>query len=69
MLEPEYTFGTTTIYCDRKGCDNQVYHEGFDNHSDIIDACKEAGQNGWIIIKENDEYYHYCSKECKEEDE
>ena len=69
MLETESTFGTTEIYCDGKGCNAESRHEApIDNYPDIKAACDEAKQDGWIICTEDGEWYHYCSKECKEKD-
>ena len=71
MLESENTFGTVDIYCDGKGCDKSYYHDEpmMDSYPDPKEACKMAKEEGWIILKEDGEWYHYCSKECKEKDD
>ena len=67
--EFDNVFGTTYIYCDREGCKSQHDHDGIDSIQDIEEACEEAKEFGWIIFEEDNEWYHYCSEECKIEDE
>lgn len=69
MIEGESTFGNTFIYCDAEDCEQQFMHEGFDGYHDFQEACKEAKEYGWIILKEDGEYYHYCCEECKIKDD
>jgi len=65
MIDTDRCFGTTIIYCDRNGCKQDILHEGFDGYYDVGTACKEAKEEGWIIIKKDGEWYHYCSLKCK----
>lgn len=70
MLETENTFGTTYIFCDNEECKcEHVFDALIDNYPDIEEAVKDAKEYGWIIFKEDGEWYHYCSIECKELDE
>ena len=70
MLESESTFGTITIYCDNNDCKCEYFSDvSIDNYPDIEEACKNAKEYGWIIFNEDNYWYHYCSKECKEKDD
>ena len=70
MEEIEYTFGTVIFYCDIKECKSEHYWDNaIDNYPDIEEAYKDAEEFGWIIFKEDNEWYHYCSTKCKELDE
>jgi len=70
MEEIEYTFGTITLYCDLVDCKAEHYWDhAIDNYPDIEEACKDAKEYGWIIFNEDNYWWHYCSKECKEKDE
>jgi len=70
MEEIEYTFGTVNFYCDNEKCKAEHRFEALiDNYPDIQEASKDAEEYGWIIFKEDGEWYHYCSEECKKEDD
>jgi len=47
-----------TIECDI--CGKIVELDG-----DYRFCIKEAKAAGWIIVKRPDDYYHFCSKECR----
>ena len=69
MIEYENTFGIVTISCDNDSCRMSDFtHDGFDGQCDLHGALEEAKEFGWITIKEDGEWYHYCSKECREQD-
>ena len=42
MFDPEYAFGTTMVYCDRKDCNAEMEVDGFDGHClPFADVAKE----------------------------
>lgn len=61
MKDREYTFGITTVYCDFKGCNQNIDIDGFDGrplpYSDVNDKMKEEG---WSSRKENGEWKDFC---------
>ena len=70
MEEIEYVFGTITLYCDNEECKCEYnWDNAIDNYPDIEEACKDAKEYGWEIFQEDNQWYHYCSTECKELDE
>ena len=70
MEEIEYTFGTITFYCDNEQCKCEHYWDSaIDNYPDIEEASNDAKEYGWIIFNEDDYWWHYCSKECKEKND
>lgn len=65
MIESEYTFGTTTLFCDLEGCNNEHTHDGFDGRPDFKDAIQDAKSYGWLIVYHEGEWLHFCSTRCK----
>jgi Na+-transporting NADH:ubiquinone oxidoreductase subunit NqrE len=61
MKDKDYTFGTCTVYCDGKGCNEDETIEGFDGHcpqySDVNDEIRGLG---WTVKKENGEWLDLC---------
>ena len=69
MIDTDRTFGTTTIYCDTKGCNFEQEFEGFDGEVDFYGAIDEAKKSGWKIRKIDGEWHHYCPSCIEEEKE
>ncbi len=64
VLETERIFGTTILYCDAKGCNQEQEFEGFDGEVDIKDSIVDAREEGWLVTYMAGEFEHYCSEEC-----
>lgn len=60
MIDTERTFGTTTIYCDQPGCNNDQEFEGFDGEPDFMGAIRDAKVGGWGIIRKGNDWQHLC---------
>ena len=67
MFDPEYTFGTTMVYCDRKDCKQEMEVEGFDGHClPFEDVAKEIKEYGWTVKFVDGAYMHLCSQHSEE---
>ena len=62
MFDPEYTFGTTMVYCDGKDCNSEVEVEGFDGHClPSTDVAKKIKEYDWTVKFIDGAYMHLCS--------
>lgn len=67
MFDPEYTFGNTMVYCDRKDCKQEMEVEGFDGHClPFEDVAKEIKEYGWTVKFVDGSYMHLCSTHSEE---
>jgi hypothetical protein len=48
-----------SLYCDGAGCSEAELFIG--SWQECLDEAKESG---WIIVKIDDDYQHFCSPEC-----
>jgi hypothetical protein len=61
MIENEYTFGTSTVYCDGENCSYSEDVEGFDGRPLLFsDVAVEIKKYGWKILKRNGDWVHIC---------
>lgn len=59
MFEHNYNFENGEVVCDF--CEAENSYDG--SFQECIDQIKE---DGWLIRKIEDEWVHFCSKECYE---
>ena len=60
MLDFDNTFGTITVYCDNKGCNEEEEFEGFDGHCDLDNAREEMKRLGWKNKYVDGDWEHTC---------
>ena len=66
MIDREYTFGATTVYCDADNCKQSMQIDArIDNHPvDNSDAVQEIKKYGWVVKRINGEWHHFCCSDC-----
>jgi hypothetical protein len=60
LIENDYTFGNSFVYCDGKGCNDEIDVDGFDGHPlPYKDVSKEIKEYGWKTVYDG-EWKHFC---------
>lgn len=68
MIDNDYTFGETHIYCDNTNCENELTVEGYDKHPPQWDEIKgEMDSADWVSKKIGGDWLHFCCVDCYKE--